>query len=142
MMQSAEDVESTEETSSHHRPGHDVPSQAPPSRSPAAATAAARALSNADNPLLLAKMLDLASITRISWLCRTTRESFGRKAHKLCLTHGAGVPEDRRVEFWMCVLNVKKVRVPESYVPWLLLLLWYVAPLVINVSFRFLPSPI
>ncbi|CAB1117035.1 unnamed protein product [Ectocarpus sp. CCAP 1310/34] len=108
MMQSVDDVKSTEETSSHHRRGRDVPSQAPSSRPATATTVAARALSNADNPLLLAKMLDLASITRISWLCRKTREGFGRKAHKVCLTHGAGVPEDRRVEFWMCVLNVKK----------------------------------
>lgn len=79
-------------------------SDAPPPPPPPAAV---RAL--CCSPLLLATMFDLRDTCRVSLLCRKTRRSFGRKARKRCLTHGSGVPEDRRVEFWSFVLNVEKV---------------------------------
>lgn len=78
-------------------------------KSPAGGALAA-ALTNDTNPVRLASMIDLRDVLRLSLLCKAMRESFGRPARKACLTKGAGVPEDRRIEFWMCMLNVEKVR--------------------------------
>lgn len=69
-----------------------------------------RALVNESNPILLASMVDLRDVVRLSLLCKDMREGFGRRARKTCLTKGAGVPVDRRIEFWMFMLNVEKVR--------------------------------
>lgn len=98
-MPSAEDGDDNEENDAS-------PSPLPPPP-PAPTAAAVRAL--CCSPLLFATMFDLRDTCRVSLLCRQTRKSFGRKARKRCLTHGSGVPEDRRVEFWSFVLNVEKV---------------------------------
>lgn len=97
------------EMDSHPQEDHDASDTGTPPAAATKAAAAARALSNAHNPLLLASMLDLREVCRLSFLCRETRGSFGRRARKICLTHGAGVPEELRIEFWTYVLNVKKV---------------------------------
>lgn len=69
---------------------------------------AVQALSNGQNPIHLASMLDLRDVSRIS-VCRAMRTAFGRRARKACLTKGAGVPAERRIEFWQSMLNVTKV---------------------------------
>lgn len=79
---------------------------------PAAPPIATRALSNRGNPVLFATMLDLRAVCRLSLVSRATRNTYGRRARKACLTEGGGVPEDCRVEFWKCALNVDKVGVP------------------------------
>lgn len=71
---------------------------------------AARALTYDTNPIRIASMVDVRDVCRLGLLCRMTRESYGRRARKACLTKGAGVPEERRVQFWQFMLNVKKVR--------------------------------
>lgn len=71
---------------------------------------AQRALTNSTNSVLLASMVDLRDVCRLSLLSRGTLQSFGRRARKACLAVGAGVPEDRRLDYWKCVLNVDKVR--------------------------------
>lgn len=70
---------------------------------------ATRALSNRGNPVLFATMLDLRAVCRLSLVSRATRNTYGRRAKKACLTEGGGVPDDCRVEFWKCALNVQKV---------------------------------
>ncbi|CAM9756730.1 unnamed protein product [Scytosiphon promiscuus] len=111
-MQATDGIDGLEaENSSHPQSDHDARHTAtPPSATTEGTAAAARALSNAHNPLLLSSMLDLRDVCRLSFLCRETRGSFGRRARKICLTHGAGVPDELRIEFWTCVLNVKKER--------------------------------
>lgn len=74
---------------------------------PPAGEAATRALCRSS--LLLSAMTDLSTVCRLGFLCRSCHASFGGRARKVCLLEGAGVPEDRRVEFWSCVLNVNKV---------------------------------
>lgn len=68
-----------------------------------------QALTNSMNSVLLASMVDLTDVCRLSLLSRATWQYFGRRARKACLTVGAGVPEDRRLDYWKCVLNVEKV---------------------------------
>lgn len=68
-----------------------------------------QALTNSSNSVLLASMVDLTDVCRLSLLSRATWQHFGRRARKACLTVGAGVPEDRRLDYWKCVLNVEKV---------------------------------
>lgn len=68
-----------------------------------------QALTNSTNSVLLASMVDLTDVCRLSLLSRSTCRYFGRRARKACLTVGAGVPEDRRLDYWKCVLNVEKV---------------------------------
>lgn len=70
---------------------------------------AARALSCGSSSVLLSGMVDLRHVCRLSLLCRATRSSYGRRSRKACLTEGGGVPEDCRLEYWKCVLNVEKV---------------------------------
>lgn len=67
------------------------------------------ALTNDTNPIRIASMVNLQDVFRLSLLSRATRASFSRRARKACLTKGAGVPEDRRIQFWQCMLNVEKV---------------------------------
>lgn len=77
----------------------------------AAKSVASQALTNDANPARLASMLDLRDVLRLSLLCKEMGASFGRRARKTCLTKGAGVPQDRRIEFWMCMLNVEKASI-------------------------------
>lgn len=74
----------------------------------AAQAVVSRALTNDANPVRLASMIDLRDVLRLSLLCKEMGASYGRRARKTCLTKGAGVPQDRRIEFWMCMLNVEK----------------------------------
>ena len=71
---------------------------------------AGQALSAGPTPLLISSMIDLREVCRLSLLCRATREAYGRRSRKACLTKGVGVPDDRRLEYWKCVLNVQKAR--------------------------------
>lgn len=73
-------------------------------------TLAARTLTNDTNPIRISSMVDLRDVCRLRLLCRATKEDYGRRARKACLTRGAGVPEDRRIQFWQFMLNVEKVR--------------------------------
>lgn len=100
-----------EETGEEARESCDAALPASPAApaAPAAPSIATRALSNRGNPVLFATMLDLRAVCRLSLVSRATRNTYGRRARKACLTEGGGVPEDCRVEFWKCALNVEKV---------------------------------
>lgn len=93
MMDASEDADDVDDNSVLESP----PPAAPPTRA------------LCGNSLLLSAMTDLGTVCRLSFLCRSCHASFGSRARKACLLEGAGVPEDRRVEFWSCVLNVNKV---------------------------------
>lgn len=93
MMDASEDADEMEDNNSSS--SHDAPP-------------ATRALCG--NSLLLSAMTDLSTVCRLSFLCRSCHAGFGSRARKACLLEGAGVPEDKRVEFWSCALNVNKVR--------------------------------
>ena len=60
---------------------------------------AGQALSAGTTPLLIASLVDLREVCRRSLLCRMTRESYGRRSRKACLTKCVGVPDDRRLEY-------------------------------------------
>lgn len=75
---------------------------------------AAQALSAGSTPLLLASLVDLREVCRLSLLCRSTRQAYCRRSRKVCMTMGVGVPDDRRLEYWKFVLNVQKVCVKQE----------------------------
>ena len=120
-MTATEDTRKRDEDASQQQPREETGEESRESRNatlpaslaapaaPAAPPIATRALTNRGNPVLFATMLDLRAVCRLSLVSRGTRNTYGRRARKACLTEGGGVPEDCRVEFWKCALNVEKV---------------------------------